>query len=190
MNGVPINGTDYANGWWNGGNATATGSVLGSFWNEINGTAQNNRFNAEQAALTRVYNSAEAQKDRDWQEYMSNTAYQRQVEDMKRAGINPASIGGDGASVPGGATASASPASASSSSGSGGVLGLLGGVARSVLAAALYKKFANSANRAPNAAAAVSRIGQDISETRMVFNKNGALKGSINVNRRIRDAYQ
>lgn len=187
--GVPINGTNFSSGWWNNGNATATGSVLGSFWNEVTGTTQNNQFSAEQAALTREFNSAEAQKDRDWQEYMSNTAYQRQVEDMRKAGINPASIGGDGASVPGGATASASPASAASASGSGGILGLIGGVARAVLGAALYKKFANSADRAPNAAAAVSRIGQDISETRMVFNKNGILKGSINTNRRIRDAF-
>lgn len=31
----------------------------------------------------------EAQKNRDWQEQMSNTAYTRGVEDMKNAGLNP-----------------------------------------------------------------------------------------------------
>ena len=30
------------------------------------------------------FNSTEAMKNREWQEYMSNTAYQRAVEDMKK----------------------------------------------------------------------------------------------------------
>ena len=34
-------------------------------------------FNAQQEEITRNFNSAEAQKQRDWEQYMSNTAYQR-----------------------------------------------------------------------------------------------------------------
>lgn len=56
------------------------------------------------------YNSAEAKKDRDWQEKMSNTAYSRAFEDIKAAGYNPWLLldRGASASTPGGSSASAS----------------------------------------------------------------------------------
>lgn len=57
-------------------------------------------WEAEQAAITREYNSAEAQKSRDWNEYMASSSYQRSVADMKAAGINPASLGGNGTASP------------------------------------------------------------------------------------------
>lgn len=76
-------------------------SLLGSVVGGLAGFGQQaaqNRFNAE-----------EAQKSRDWQEYMSNTAFQRQVTDMQSAGVNPALMyggaGSSGASTPSGSTA-------------------------------------------------------------------------------------
>lgn len=60
---------------------------------------------AEKAA--NQFTADEAQKQRDFEEYMSSTAYQRQVKDMQAAGINPAmAMSGSGASTPSGASAS------------------------------------------------------------------------------------
>lgn len=58
------------------------------------------------------YNSAEAMANREWQEKMSSTAYQRAVEDMKKAGLNPIlAYANSGASTPGGSAGTISGAS-------------------------------------------------------------------------------
>lgn len=55
----------------------------------------------------RNYQTQEAEKDRDWQERMANTAHQREVADLEKAGLNPvlSATGGNGASTPSGAQA-------------------------------------------------------------------------------------
>lgn len=67
-----------------------------------------NLFSAISAERQYRFNAQEAQKQRDWQERMSNTAYQRQIADLKAAGLNPVLgyMQGQGATTPSGAAAS------------------------------------------------------------------------------------
>ncbi len=65
-------------------------------------------WQVEQNQKAMDFSAAEAAKNRDWQQYMSNTSHQREIADLKAAGLNPvlSAMGGHGAAVTSGATAS------------------------------------------------------------------------------------
>lgn len=97
------------------------------------------KWQEEQYRIMREYNSAEAQKNRDWQERMSSSAHQREVRDLIAAGLNPvlSVTGGSGAAVTSGATASSgAPSGAMGSvdnSATGAIAGLFGSLLSSFL---------------------------------------------------------
>ena len=71
-------------------------SLLGGSM-QAQGTAATNVANAKEAALNRQFQHDEAAAQREWTQYNSNTAHQRQITDLRLAGLNPilsANLGG------------------------------------------------------------------------------------------------
>lgn len=87
------------------------GGMAGGSQGAIAGATAGSSISSAQAQSdANAANLAESQRNRDFQANMSNTSYQRVIEDMKKAGINPAlAISQGGASTPSGSTSSVEP---------------------------------------------------------------------------------
>lgn len=132
------------------------------------------------------FNREEAEKQRAWQEKMANTQYQRAINDMSAAGLNPilaVTGGGIGTSVPGGSTASVSGAqmnSASANMASGGLLGAesanIGGyqgqMEQMSSTLALIGAFMSAVSSAQGLTQGVQTLGDQIKEDVQNFTNN------------------
>lgn len=114
-----INGRSNPN--WSSGGSSSSGSSMTDMFDKYAAmikanAAENNAWSAEQAQI-----------NRDWQERMSDTAHQREVADLKKAGLNPVlSVnGGQGAATTSGATAS------TDTSANSAIAGILGSILQS-----------------------------------------------------------
>lgn len=107
-------------GWSNGYSEGSSGSSQQDVTYGREATAKDIELAAEQNALQRSlwneaadYNAKQAQLDREFQERMSNTSYQRAVKDLLAAGLNPIlAVGNMGASTPVGAMGAMSSSNA------------------------------------------------------------------------------
>lgn len=120
--------SDAANIGSNLANALS-GSRQGSYSQTDNTFRAMYNYNRMQERM--AFNRKEAQKNRDFQERMASTQYQRAVDDLKKAGLNPIlAYTNGGNSAPSGSGASSSRASigADAMSSSFGIRGLAEGV--------------------------------------------------------------
>lgn len=104
-------------------------SMLTSMGYNTLGAITQGIYNSISQGAAMQYNSAQAMRQMKWEEHMSNTSYQRAMEDMRKAGLNPIlAYAQGGASTPTGASGSVSAASMGMPSSSAASVGLQSGV--------------------------------------------------------------
>lgn len=128
-------------------------NLISNAWDKFTGVAQTRETNQA--------NAEEAQKNRDWQEMMANTAHQREKEDYIRAGLNPAAAAQTGAETGPGAQATmqSAPSGADTMSKIGNTINAVSGGINSIAAAA--KTFSENKYVDEKTKAEISNIAAD-----------------------------
>lgn len=117
-----INANSMANQYgFNSGQAAIANQFTQASWEQAAA------WNEEMFERQMAFNAEQAKINRDWQEWMDSTKYQRAMKDMKAGGLNPVlAAGGISIGGGGGGAASVSSPSMSSATGQGASGGLLG----------------------------------------------------------------
>lgn len=88
--------------------STVAASIAGNIYS----AKQNQKYSKRLMNIQNAFNAEEAEKQRNWEEKMANTAHQREMGDLEKAGLNPVLSANSGAVTPSGATATSGQQSA------------------------------------------------------------------------------
>jgi hypothetical protein len=152
------------------------GSLLGGGLSYL-GQNSANQANAQQAAQQMAFQEASTKEQMDFQERMSNTAYQRGIADLKAAGVNPMlAYAHAGASSPTGSSSSGASAQMQNALGSGVQSGFKG-----AMTAATIDQMEQQ-NRNLRATNEQIHAQTDALDTQSALNKVNALKSVAETN--------
>jgi len=144
---------------------------------EANATNQNiadraNDLNFAEAQRNRDFQAQQVSAQNEFQERMANTVHQREVEDLKKAGINPILTVGSGAPAPSGSAASGSQATANTTT----VQNTLAGAGTMI-------------NNALSAAQLVGGIQKQAAETKLINTQAKVMRKDIPKSEIINEGY-
>lgn len=157
-----------------GASSGATGGSYSDILRAIQN--ENNAFNVAQTNMVNAFNAREAEKQRQWQEYLTRNAHQIEVADLKKAGLNPvlSALNGNGASVPSGGVASGQKAVADDTL-SNGIISMMSAMINASSAASVASIYANASMYAADVNAANNiRTNNTNSENNIRTNKTSS----------------